>query len=198
MAFCQANNIAVTYTPDARRDPVVEHVGLLICLGQRKKPTKACVKASGITCGTLFTGEAPRHPWLWPHRRGGEVARAFRMEVIAHDIDEDPAWAEQHGVRYVELDELMAESQAVTIHLPLTTLTWDIVGLRELRLMPKGAYLLNTCRGEVLDRDALYECLKKDGHLGSAALDVYARSIKGRWPNCPTLSPLLSPRLVLS
>ena len=96
------------------------------------------------------------------------------------------AWATQHGVRYVGLDELMRESQAVTIHLPLTKRARDIVGLRELRLMPKGAYLLNTCRGEVLDQDALYACLK-DGHLGGATLDVYRKELPGPLADLPNV-----------
>ena len=178
VAFCQANNIAVTYTPDAPARSVVEQVfGLLICLGRRFIEAHEGMRKGewNRLTGTLFTGKTLGI--LGCGRIGkqvAEIARAFRMDVIAHDIDEDPSWAQQHGVRYVSLDELMSESQAVTIHLPLTKLTWDIVGERELRLMPQGAYLLNTCRGEVLDQDALHTCLK-DGHLGGAALDVYRK-----------------------
>ena len=178
VAFCQTNNIAVTYTPDAPARSVVEQVfGLLICLGRRFIEAHEGMRKGewNRLTGTLFTGKTLGI--LGCGRIGkqvAEIARAFRMEVIAHDIDEDHEWAQQHGARYVSLDELMSESQAVTIHLPLTKLTWDIVGERELRLMPKGAYLLNTCRGEVLDQDALHACLK-DGHLGGAALDVYRK-----------------------
>jgi phosphoglycerate dehydrogenase-like enzyme len=91
------------------------------------------------------------------------------------------AWARQHGVAYVGLDELFRRSLGVTIHLPYDDTTEDMVDERLLRLMPKGAFLLNTCRGEVLDEDALHRCLL-DGQLGGAALDVYRQE--------PYLGPL--------
>ena len=100
------------------------------------------------------------------------IARAFGMNVIAHDIVEDHAWARQHQVRYVSLDELLETSLAVTVHLPYTRRTENILSAERLKQMRKGAYLLNTCRGEVLDENMLHELLVS-GHLAGAALDVF-------------------------
>ena len=94
------------------------------------------------------------------------------MQVIAHDIVEDHDWAARHNVRYVGYDELLSESQALTIHLPYTPQTENMVSRAAMAQLPAGAFVINTCRGEVLDEAALYDALK-DGHLGGAAIDVY-------------------------
>ncbi|TVR17581.1 MAG: dehydrogenase [Planctomycetota bacterium] len=178
VAFCQANGIAVTYTPDAPARSVVEQVfGLLICLGRRFIEAHEGMRQGkwNRLTGTLFTGKTLGI--LGCGRIGkqvAEIARAMRMHVLAHDIVEDSQWAQAHGVRYVDLPELLRSSTALTIHLPLTDRTEDIIGGKELALLPRGAYVLNTCRGEVLDEDALYRALQ-DGHLGGAALDVYRK-----------------------
>ncbi len=174
--FCRQHGIAVTYTPDAPARSVVEQVfGLLICLGRRLVEAHEGMRRGewNRLTGTLFTGKTLGI--LGCGRIGkqvAEIARAFRMEVLAHDILEDPDWAAMQGVRYVGLDELLAESQALTVHLPLDECTWNILNAQRIRQMRSGAYLLNTCRGEVLDESALHQALV-DGHLAGAALDVY-------------------------
>lgn len=174
--FCRANGIAVTYTPDAPARSVVEQVfGLLISLGRRFIEAHEGMRRGewnrltgvlwdGKTLGILGCGRIGKQV--------AEIARAFRMRVLAHDIVEDRAWAAQHAVEYVSREDLFRRSLGVTIHLPLDHSTEDMVGESLLRLLPKGGFLLNTCRGEVLDEDALFRCLR-DGHLGGAALDVY-------------------------
>jgi D-3-phosphoglycerate dehydrogenase len=174
--FCRAHGIAVTYTPDAPARSVVEQVfGLLICLGRRLVEAHENMRQGRWTrlTGVLWTGKTLGI--LGCGRIGkqvAEIARAMRMEVIAHDIVEDRVWAARHGVRYVGLDELLAESLAITVHLPLDESTENILCAARLRQMRPGSYLLNTCRGEVLDETALEACLR-DGHLAGAALDVY-------------------------
>jgi D-3-phosphoglycerate dehydrogenase len=174
--FCMAHNIAVTYTPDAPARSVVEQVfGLLISLsrrfiegheglrqGQWKRLTG--VLWQGKTLGILGCGRIGRQV--------ADIAHAFGMQVIAHDIEEDHAWANQHHVRYVSLDELLEKSLAITVHLPYTKKTENILSRERLLQMKKGSYLLNTCRGEVVDETALYDVLSS-GHLAGAALDVY-------------------------
>ncbi len=170
VGFCQRNGIAVTYTPDAPARSVVEQVfGLLIGVSRRLVEAHEGLRQGkwqrfGKTLGILGCGRIGRQV--------AEIARAMRMEVIAHDIVEDQAWAERVGVSYVTLDELLARSQALTVHLPYTRRTENILDERRLGAMRKGAYLINTSRGEVLDERALYHLLEK-GHLAGAALDVY-------------------------
>ena len=176
VAFCQANNIAVTYTPEAPARSVVEQVfALLIGVsrrlveghealrqGQWKRHTG--VLWDGKTLGILGCGRIGRQV--------AEIARAFRMQVIAHDIVEDHAWAAQHQVEYVTLDALCARSLGLTIHLPYTPRTHLIMDHARLASLPKGAFVLNTCRGEVWDETALHDLLVS-GHLGGAGIDVY-------------------------
>jgi D-3-phosphoglycerate dehydrogenase len=76
------------------------------------------------------------------------------------------------GVEYVELDELLSESDVVSLHLKLTPDSQHIIGQRELQLMKPGALLVNTGRGGLLDTGALIAALDSE-HLGGAALDVY-------------------------
>ena len=105
-------------------------------------------------------------------RIGEKVARyglAFGMRVLAYDPTRDP-WME--GVeRANTMDELLAASEVLSIHVPLNERTEGLIGRRELALLPPGALLVNTARGAVLQREALLEALES-GRLGGAALDV--------------------------
>ena len=174
--FCMENGIAVTYTPDAPARSVVEQVfALLIGVSRRLVEGHESIRAGRWTRHTGVLWQGKTLGILGCGRIGKQVAviaRAFGMEVIAHDIREDHAWAAQHGVRYVTLDELIAQSLGITIHLPYTPQTANIMSRPRLSAMRKGAYVLNTCRGEVLDETALYDLLKS-GHLGGAGLDVF-------------------------
>jgi len=87
------------------------------------------------------------------------------------------------GAKKVELDELLRESDFVTLHVPLMPSTRHLIGERELKLMKKTAYLINTSRGPVVDERALVEALRK-GEIAGAGLDVYE--------NEPELSPGLA------
>jgi D-3-phosphoglycerate dehydrogenase len=178
VSACIRRGIAVTYTPDAPARSVVEQVfGLLFSLSRRLVEAHEGLRQGiwqrhtgvlwrGKTLGILGAGRIGRQV--------AEIARVFGMEVIAHDIVEDHAWAARHGVRYVTLDELFAQSLAITVHLPYTRRTENILSAERLARMRKGSYLLNTCRGEVLDEDALHHLLVS-GHLAGAALDVYRK-----------------------
>jgi len=75
------------------------------------------------------------------------------------------------GVTFKPLDELLATCDVISLHVPLTDRTTGMIGSRELQLMPEGALLINTSRGEVVDQKALAEALEA-GHLGGAALDT--------------------------
>jgi len=191
--FCMAHGIAVTYTPDAPARSVVEQVfGLLFSLSRRfveaheglrqgKWQRFTGVLWQGKTLGILGCGRIGRQVAV--------LARAFGIEVLAHDLREDHAWAAAHGVRYVDLSTLLRESLAITVHLPYTTKTRNILSRERLALMRPDAYLLNTCRGEVLDEDALFAALR-DGRLAGAALDVYHHE--------PYVGPLTSlPNVIL-
>ena len=98
-------------------------------------------------------------------------ARGFDMRVLAYDAYHDEDAARELGVTFVELDDLLRESDFVTLHCALTEETHHLIGARELGLMKPTAILVNAARGPVVDTDALVAALR-DGTIGGAALDV--------------------------
>jgi (S)-sulfolactate dehydrogenase len=122
------------------------------------------------------------------------LAQGLGMKVLAADpaiAAGDPVWRES-GVAYRGLDDLLAESDAVTLHLPLTPATRHLISAGRLARMKRGAVLVNTARGGVIDEAALAESLT-EGHLAGAALDVFETE------PLPAGSPLAgAPNLVLT
>lgn len=106
---------------------------------------------------------------------GTEVAkkaRCFGMQVIYYSKRRKRELEDKYGFKYVDLETLLKESDVISIHVPLTKETELMIGEKELRLMKKTAYLINTSRGRVIDEDALLRALK-DGWIAGAALDVF-------------------------
>lgn len=108
-------------------------------------------------------------------RIGGEVARrakAFGMRVVAYDpfLQEDRA--KQLGIEAGSLDEVLGSADVVSLHVPLTESTANLLDAGRLALLRPGAIIVNAARGGVLDEEALIEALR-EGRLGGAALDVF-------------------------
>jgi glyoxylate reductase len=99
-------------------------------------------------------------------------ARGFGMEILYHNRSRNESAEEELGARYLELRDLLGESDFISIHTPLTPETKHLVGERELDLMKSTAILVNTSRGPVVDEGALAEALA-NGHIFAAGLDVY-------------------------
>jgi len=173
---CIRQGVAVTYTPEAPARSVVEQVfGLLISLSRRFVEAHEGLRQGrwnrhvgplwqGRTLGIVGCGRIGRQVAV--------IARAFGMRVVAHDIREDHAWAASNDVIYLPLAELMRTSDAVTVHLAYTRSTENLLSRAMLELLKPTAYVLNTCRGEVLDEPALVELLTSK-RIAGAALDVY-------------------------
>ena len=109
-------------------------------------------------------------------RIGGEVARrarAFGMRVIAYDPFLQDERAKQLGIEVAALEEVLRSADVVSLHVPLTESTANLIGADRLALMKPGAILVNAARGGVIDEDALVAALR-EGRLGGAALDVFA------------------------
>ena len=101
-------------------------------------------------------------------------ARAFGIEIRAHDPflgDQDPAW--QGVMRCAGIGELLAEADAVSLHVPLTDATRNLIDADALAAMRPGAVLINTSRGGIVDETALAEALRGE-RIAGAALDVFA------------------------
>ncbi len=106
---------------------------------------------------------------------GAETARlaqAIGMRVQAWTFNPTPARGRQLGIPFVERDELLRTSDAVSIHVKLTDQTRGMIGPREIALMKPGALLVNTARGAIVDTAALMAALNA-GHLGGAGIDVF-------------------------
>ncbi len=98
---------------------------------------------------------------------------AFGTKVVAYDPYVSSARAGQMGVRLVGLDELLAEADFITVHLPRTPETVGLIGAEQLRRVKPTAVLVNAARGGIVDESALFSALK-EGRLAGAGLDVYA------------------------
>src|SRR5205085_666607 len=111
-------------------------------------------------------------------RVGREVARraaGFDMKVVGFDPFLSPDRAAQLGIESAAgLDQLLPRCDFLTVHTPLTEETRDLIGARELALLPRGARVLNCARGGIINEDALAEALRS-GHLAGAALDVFVQ-----------------------
>lgn len=99
-------------------------------------------------------------------------ARCLGMSVLAYNRSKDETFAVGHGIRYVEMEELMAKSDFISLHVPHTQETHHIIGAVQIGLMKKTAYLINTSRGGLIDEEALYSALKEE-RIAGAALDVF-------------------------
>jgi phosphoglycerate dehydrogenase-like enzyme len=108
-------------------------------------------------------------------RLGSQVAtvgKAFQMQLLAWSQNLTAARAAQYGATLVSKDELLSQSDIVTIHLILSDRTHGLVGARELGLMQRTAYLINTSRGPIVDEAALLQALQQ-GAIAGAGLDVF-------------------------
>jgi D-3-phosphoglycerate dehydrogenase len=103
-----------------------------------------------------------------------EIVLKCGAKVIGTDIYKNWHWATEHKIRHVDLQELLKESDILTIHISYSEQLKHIIGGKELASMKQGAYLVNTARGNIVDEKALYEALKT-GHLAGVALDVYEK-----------------------
>ena len=168
--------IVVSNQPGRTAPVVAEHVfGLMFALSKRAYFQTAELKAGRWTrmMNTMLQGKV-----LGVVGTGAigvemaRLARAIGMEVIAWTFNPSPERAAEYGVRFVELDELLQQSDVVSLHVKLTEDSRHLIGARELGLMKEDALLLNGARGDVLDIDALRASLL-GGHIGGAGLDVF-------------------------
>ena len=113
------------------------------------------------------------------------------MEVIGYEAYPDRQFVESRGIELVEIDELCRRSDFISLHLPATDETTEIINAERLELMKPSAYVVNTARGGLIDENALYSALK-DGQIAGAGLDVFE-------PEPPVGSPLLElPNVIAS
>jgi len=170
--------IVVTNTPGANSASVAElTVGLILSLA-REIPVAAQETKSGHW--TRLSGlslEGKVIGLLGFGAIGRQVARrlvGFNCRILAYDPYPDHEYAQTTAVELVSRDEVVGKSDFLSLHLPLSQETQDLVDGTFLQKMKPGAFLINTSRGELVDELALYAALKS-GHLSGAALDVFTQ-----------------------
>jgi D-lactate dehydrogenase len=100
------------------------------------------------------------------------IAHGFGCRLLGHDVKQDARLAAETGLAYVSLDQIYAESDVISLHVPLFPETFHLINRETLARMKPGAILINTSRGALINASDLVDALKS-GTLGGAALDVY-------------------------
>jgi len=122
---------------------------------------------------------------------------AFGATVVASDVFWPEAFAQEHGIRRVDLDELFAVSDIVTLHCPLMDATRGLVGVERLASMKPGAILVNAARGGIVDETALADALER-GIIRGAAIDNFESEIPSPGNPLLRLSPEARRRVLFS
>jgi phosphoserine phosphatase SerB len=171
-----ARGVAVVNSPMGNVRAAAEHTIALIFALSRNVPQAHNLLHEGVWGKNHFMGSEIAGKTLGIiglGKVGTQVARrglALEMRVMAYD----PFLTQPvDGVEMVALDDLLRQADYVTLHVPLTPLTANMIGERELGLMKESAFLINCARGKVVDEAALYTACKM-GDIRGAALDVYA------------------------
>ncbi len=99
------------------------------------------------------------------------IAKGFEMNVLAYDVKEDKKLAKKIGFKYTGLEDLLAKSDIISLHAPYNKNTHHLINSGNINLIKKGAYLINTARGQLVETSALLEALS-EGILAGAGLDV--------------------------
>jgi D-3-phosphoglycerate dehydrogenase / 2-oxoglutarate reductase len=177
-----ARGVAVANTPDYCIDEVVCHTLALILDRLRSISTLDRAVREGrwaavADAPTAVRPDATTVAVIGYGRIGSRVAAALRaigFRVLVHDPLVEHELIVRDGARPVDLESALAEADCVTLHAPLTPATQHMIDRDALALMRPGAVLVNTCRGGLVDEDALAEALAA-GHPAAAALDVFER-----------------------
>jgi D-3-phosphoglycerate dehydrogenase / 2-oxoglutarate reductase len=189
----------VAYVPDYGTDAVALHaVTLLLAAGRRLIEADATVKSGGWGIGELRPLHAPRSTTVGIvglgriGRRVAELLEPFGFELLGHDPYTDDEVGRR--IRTTTLDDLLVNSDAVTLHVPGRPDGRPLLGTDELGRLKPGAIVVNTARGSLIDEGALVEGLRR-GTPGLAALDVFAQEPPGEVFRDVTERVILTPHM---
>lgn len=176
LSYCKERGITVSNAAGYSTNAVAElAIGLMVGVYRkivscdkrtRESGTKVGLvghEMSGKKIGVLGTGAIGS--------KVIEIALAFSCEVLAFSRSKKQILIDQ-GVQYVSLDEIMRESDIITLHMPLNETTKGMINAEQIALMKKESILINTARGPIIDNDALAEALKS-GKIAGAGIDVF-------------------------
>lgn len=174
---CEKRGITVCNVPDYGSHVIAEHVFALMLSTLRHIPEADLrveggtfdfaglrgMALRGKTLGIVGTGKIGR--------RVAQIAHGFGMDIIASDKCRVMELTDLLGVRYLSMDELLQQSDIISLHIPATEETTHIINAKAFSAMKEGVVLINTARGALIDSPALLEALKS-GKVGYALLDV--------------------------
>lgn len=177
MAWCAEHGIKVANVPTYGENTVAEHVfALLLTISHRLREAMERARSGrfspqglegfdlqGKTIGVIGTGNIGRHVI--------RIACGFGMDVVAFDVKPDARLIGEFSVRYTTMDELLAASDVITLHVPALPQTEHLLDARAFARMKQGAIVINTARGSVIDTRALIQALRS-GKVAAAGLDV--------------------------
>lgn len=175
-AAARARGVTVTSTPGVNAHAVAEHtIALMLAIARQlpamdsgvragQWPRAMLVQLEGKTLGVIGLGAIGS--------RVATLASAFGMRILASTLGDDAGRAAAVGAQHVPLDTLLRESDFVSLHLRLSEKTAGYLSTRHLALMKPSAFLVNTARGALIDRDALIGALQTS-RIAGAALDVF-------------------------
>jgi D-lactate dehydrogenase len=175
--YCSKRGIAVSNVPFYGENTVAEHVfGLLLTISHNlaeavERTRKGDFSQTGLRgfdlmgkkLGVIGVGGIGRHVI--------EIAKGFGMEPIAFDVRPDLEFAAKAGFTYKSLDKVLAESDIITLHVPVNEKTVHMISAEQFSKMKDGVVIINTSRGGIMDVQALLRALA-DGKVAAAGLDV--------------------------
>src|SRR5437879_5802385 len=179
MAECARRAITVCNVPFYGENTVAEHTfALILALSRKVHEAFVRVRAGNFsldglrgfdlkdkTIGVVGAGRIGLHVI--------RIARGFGMKVLAFDVKRDNFWAEVLGFEYAELNDLLGRSDIITLHAPYNRHTHHLINRDNIHQIKRGAILINTARGGLVNTDALLKALD-EGILAGAGLDVLA------------------------
>jgi len=178
LVACEDRGILVASVPSYGENTVAEHAfALLLCLSRKIYLGYEQIRENGSfnvdnlqgfdlkgkTLGVIGTGRIGKHAI--------KMANGFDMKVIAYDTYPNKELEKELCFTYHSFNEVLAESDVITIHVPYLKETHHLLNEESINKMKPGAYLINTSRGAVVETEALVKALES-GHLGGAGLDV--------------------------
>lgn len=177
MDHCGEAGIAVAVVPDYGANTVAEHAfGLLLAISHRivqavERTRRGDFSQDGLrgfdlqgrVLGVVGTGDIGEHML--------RIGSGFGMELLAFDVVQKDELADDVGFDYVELDDLLARSDVISLHVPLNDQTRNMLSADQFDRMKDGVVLLNTARGELVDVQALTDAMAS-GKVAAAGLDV--------------------------
>lgn len=178
IAACKKNGVLVASVPAYGENTVAEFTfALMLTLSRKIFESVHHIKETGSFSGTELQGFDIKGKTLGVVGTGRigkhviKIAKGFGMNVLASDAHPDDKMALEFGFQYMPLEKLLAESDIITLHVPYFKETHHLINKNNIGKIKKGAYLVNTSRGGVVETEALISALR-DGILAGAGLDV--------------------------